>query len=189
MVAMTTTTTRTAAIAQVVLALVIAFSVGTLLVPSGEAAKVASVKNRVQGQRDMCEIVGGGTLTVVKVGKATVTDCNGGQSDGYRCVFTKGTPSACHQSYTPPPPPPDDDVAPPPIDVAPPPGGGVDAPSDGSGSHDGGGVGGSDSGGTVEPPSDPGSSDGGEVILTSYHGGKQHHDRHHRQGHGKGRKT
>jgi hypothetical protein len=186
------TPTRPVAIVRLVFTLGVAVLVGTMLVLPVEAAKkVASVKVRVQAMRDVCEIVGGGTLTVVQVGKATVTDCNGGASDGYRCVFTKGTPSACHQAYTPPPPP-DEDVAPPPSGVAPPAGGG-DSPTGGGDSTSDGGAGGSG----LTPPGtatdNPSVADGGGggVVHIASRGGEhdpaRDHGKHQRQRHGKGR--
>ncbi|MFN8592771.1 MAG: hypothetical protein U0031_15030 [Thermomicrobiales bacterium] len=87
---------------RLVLALTMAFLIGSLLHPEVGATKrapVVSVSKRVETMRDVCELVGRGILTVEKVGKSTVTQCNGGTSDGQRCVISK-TSTKCHQTVT-----------------------------------------------------------------------------------------
>jgi hypothetical protein len=105
--AQTTTAPRLVTLSRLVLALAVAFVFGATLVPSVDAAKkgkntIASVKDRVRNQRDLCEIIGNGILTSEKVGKATVTQCTGGSSHGKRCVHTKKS-TQCHQTRTHPP--------------------------------------------------------------------------------------
>jgi len=93
---------RRDSIARVLLALAVAVVLGASLAPSADASKggkntVASVSKRVQAQKDMCEIVGGGTLKVVKRPGGTTTTCNGGVQDGRVCTYTSKK-SRCHQT-------------------------------------------------------------------------------------------
>lgn len=103
----TGTTTRRDTLTRLVLAMIVTLLLGTMLVPSAEAAKngpkssVASVKARVGIQRQNCQDLGG-IMTTEKVGKATVTQCSGGGMDGQRCVNEKKS-TKCHQTFTPPP--------------------------------------------------------------------------------------
>jgi hypothetical protein len=91
------TTATLGTLARVMVALAVALVLGSMLVPSGEAAKkgkntIASVKDRVQGQRDLCETLGGGTMTVSTTPfGATITDCEGGTHDGQHCVNTNAS--------------------------------------------------------------------------------------------------
>ena len=103
-IATATTTSRAVTISRLVVLLTVALLLGSVLVPSVDATKVspkttvASVKKRVQGQKDICEIGGGGTLTVTNTAfGSTVTKCNGGTD-----VHTKKK-TTCHSIFAPPP--------------------------------------------------------------------------------------
>ena len=154
---MATTTSRTVTISRLVLAFAVAFFLGAMVVPSVDATKntkntVASVKKRVQGQLDVCEI-GGGTLVVKKTAfGSTITKCNGGTEDGLTCVNTKkGT--TCHRTRTVPP---ESGPAVPPTD------GVYEEPTGGGGGNNAGGGAAAPPGESVKDPNDP--PGGGPVI-------------------------
>jgi hypothetical protein len=82
--------------------------VGVRLTPEVGASKkgkntIASVKDRIQGQRDLCALGGGGggTLEVRRAtgGKKWFTYCEGGEHDGTSCSNT-ATGTSCKCEHT-----------------------------------------------------------------------------------------
>jgi hypothetical protein len=143
-------TARTGTISRVVLALVVAFVVVATLVPSVDAGKnnkntIASVKQRIGGQRDICE-AGGGTLTTIKRPGGTTATCTGGTEDGHVCVHSSKK-TRCYQTREGTPAPPDSAPIVPVIT------GGASEPPP------------APTGGGEDPPTDPPADPGGPIIL------------------------
>jgi hypothetical protein len=87
-------------ISRFALVLAMALMLGSLLAQSVDAKRIpangVSIAERVQNQRDICEL-GGGTLEATNTAfGSTITKCKGGKEDGYTCVNT--APSTdCHK--------------------------------------------------------------------------------------------
>ena len=153
--AMTTTTPRMIVIARLVLSLAVVFMLGAMLAQDVDARTknmTGSVKKAVQNVREMCEDIGGGTLSVRKTPRGNaVTTCTGGSEDGVKCTITKKAVH-CYQARETPPQRPLQDVGGPPSDGA------NEDPTD-TGANPGGG-GGVDPG----PGADPDGGSQGPVL-------------------------
>lgn len=114
------TTTRIVWISRLMLA--VALLLGLAVAESVDAKIIraqTSIKERVQGQRDHCELIGGGELKVTTytqpqrpAGQQTVkTECSGGADNGMTCTFTPKY-SSCEKARKRTRPRPGDDVAP-----------------------------------------------------------------------------
>ena len=151
--------------------------------------KPPSVAERTEAQRELCKI-GGGTQAVLDgPNGGNITECKGGDSDGWTCINTKKA-SRCAMQRTNPPTKPGGTIPDQPLQ-----------PADPTGGEPSGGGSGSGAGWTPpldhipdQPlqPTDPGDSDGGGVILYAYHGSTHDHAKHRgarrRHGRGKGHK-
>ena len=162
---MGTTTRRLIPQSGLLLSLVVAVLLGAMLIQDVDAkTKISSIKARVVTQRELCEVIGGGAFSAKKTPfGSTITKCKGGDklTDGVTCVNTKKS-TKCSQAVPPPQPSlPDltqDPIAPQLAD-----------PAD-----------------VIDQPLEP---SGGGVVITSYDGGGTHdQSKHHRRGHGRGRK-
>ena len=89
-----TATSRRSIVARVLLATIAAPTLANRLGGSAAATKagkntIASVDKRVSNQRDTCELINGGTLSVTTLPSGTKTTfCRGGTSDGTYCKNT-----------------------------------------------------------------------------------------------------
>lgn len=89
-----TTTSRRSVLARVLLAAIAAPTLGNRLGSSAGATKkgkntIASIDKRISNQRDTCELINGGTLSVTTLPSGTKTTfCKGGKSDGTYCKNT-----------------------------------------------------------------------------------------------------
>jgi len=166
--AMATMASQTVWLSRLLLAVAVALVLGVTLADSVDATKkgnntIASVKDRIQVQRDHCELLGGGELDVRRgKGGTRFTYCEGGSHGGTSCKHTEeatqckcettGKNGFCTQAVT----------APPHAGVAvPPPDGVLDNPTGGGGEPNAG------RGATVPPPSeaDPGDGEPEQPIL------------------------
>jgi hypothetical protein len=159
--AMATTASRMVWYLRLLLTLAVALVLGVTLADSVDATKkgnntIASVKERIQVQRDQCELLGGGELDVRRgKGGTRFTYCEGGSHGGTSCKHTEeatqckcettGKNGWCTQTVTAPP---HSGV------VVPPPEGALDDPTGGGGGPNAGG------GATVPPPSEANPGDG-----------------------------
>jgi hypothetical protein len=98
---------RPAALSRWALSLVVAIVIGAMLIPEVEASKpgkntIASIEKRIEAQKDNCELIGGGTLTVTPSPFVPnmITKCVGGEEDGKRCTHTPRK-TVCTQTLTP----------------------------------------------------------------------------------------
>lgn len=85
---------KTTSIARWFLMVVVLVAMGLATVQGVAARKItvkaaASVKDRVQAQRDVCEVIGGGKLSVTSTSIITFTTCEGGTEGGTSCTHTK----------------------------------------------------------------------------------------------------
>jgi hypothetical protein len=159
--AMATTASRMVWYSRLLLTVAVALVLGLTLADSVDATKkgqntIASVKDRIQVQRDQCELIGGGELDVRRgKGGTRFTYCEGGSHGGTSCKHTEdatqckcettGKNGWCTQTVT----------APPHSGVAiPPPEGALDDPAGGGGVPNAGG------GATVPSPSEAAHRDG-----------------------------
>lgn len=93
--------------ARWLLTVAVVLTVGFATVQGVDARKVtvkaaASVKDRVQAQRDLCELIGGGTLEVTSTPIITFTTCKGGTEGGTHCTHTNDETSCTTPSRTQP---------------------------------------------------------------------------------------
>ena len=123
---MATTTARTVWVSRLVLSVAVAFLLGAALAQGADAKGVkarTSIADRVQTQKDTCEIIGGGTLEVTpspfQPGRSggepvnMITRCKGGTEGGTTCNHTENQ-TTCRQAVTRAP----GDLVPPPGDGA-----------------------------------------------------------------------
>lgn len=75
--------------------------VGSTLAAKPGKNTIATVKHRIQTQRDNCELLGNGELEVRKAngGKTTFTYCEGGKDNGTSCRHTDQS-TTCHCEIT-----------------------------------------------------------------------------------------
>lgn len=163
----------TTTLSRLLLSLAVAFLLGALLSPDVDANKnkgktkdFTSIQSRNSAQRQLCEM-GGGSLSVEKgSGDSMITECIGGDNDGYICTNSKKS-TVCVQTLT---------TSPAPLAG----GGGAVPPSQGGNEDPAGGGANPGAGGGIDPGwgAEPGGSEGGGVVLTSFDGGQHDQAKH-----------
>ena len=149
--AMAVTASRTVWFSRLLLALTVALTLGTMVVPDVDASKktknaVASFKDRLKQHQTSCAETGGTFTIVSKKPGSTTTTCKGASTGGQPLTVVSCTHSSkgtrCHVIRTSPPSSPQDDVTVPPTE------GGNEDPTGGGGRNKAGG------GATAPPPTE-----------------------------------